>query len=60
MDKAIIMMAVQEETDYELNEKIEEITNLALACEIETMSVLVQNIKQKSNTYYIGSGKSKS
>lgn len=57
MDKAIIMMAVQEETDYELNEKIEEITNLALACEIVAMSVLVQNIKHKSNTYYIGSGK---
>ncbi|HZJ86663.1 MAG TPA: GTPase HflX, partial [Erysipelothrix sp.] len=57
MDQAIIMMAYEKFNDYELEENIEELKNLAYACEIDTMDVLVQNLKRKSNATYIGSGK---
>ena len=54
LDQAIIMMAYQDFNDYELEENIEELQNLAIACEIETMDVLVQNLKKKNNATYIG------
>lgn len=57
MDKAILMMAFQDLSDFELNENIVELKNLAFACEIDTADVLTQNIKKKSNATYIGSGK---
>ena len=57
MDQALIMMAYQNWDDFELNENIEELTNLANACEIEIQDVLTQKIKKKSNATYIGYGK---
>lgn len=57
MDRAILMMAYENLDDFELNENIEELKNLALACEIEAQDVLTQNLKKKSNATYIGAGK---
>ncbi|NLW15570.1 MAG: GTPase HflX [Erysipelothrix sp.] len=57
MDKALIMMAIEDLSDFQLNENIEELKNLALACEMETVDVVTQNIKKKSNAFYIGKGK---
>lgn len=57
MDKSILMVAFQNLTDFELEENIEEIKNLSLACDIETMDVLTQNLKKKTNHFYIGKGK---
>lgn len=57
MDQAILMVAHSNQTDFQLSETIEELENLALACEIETMDVMTQNLKHKTNATYIGSGK---
>lgn len=51
------MMALEQISEDELNENIEEIKNLSEACEIETVSVLTQNIKETSNATFIGKGK---
>lgn len=51
------MMAIEQMSDDDLNENIEEIKNLSEACEIETVSVLTQNIKETSNATFIGKGK---
>lgn len=51
------MMALEQMSEDELNENIEEIKNLSEACEIETVSVLTQNIKETSNATFIGKGK---
>lgn len=57
MDQAVLMFAYQNLSDYEINDNIEELKNLAQACDIETMDVLHQNIRRKSNATYIGKGK---
>jgi len=51
------MMAIEQMSDDDLNENIEEIKNLSEACEIETVSVLTQNVKETSNATFIGKGK---
>lgn len=51
------MMAIEQINEAELNENIDEIKNLAEACEIETVDVLTQNIKVTSNATFIGKGK---
>lgn len=57
MDQAILMVTHENSSEFELNENIEELKNLAMACEIETMEILTQKLKRKSITTYIGKGK---
>ncbi len=57
MDQALLMVAHNNENEFDLQETIEELENLAFACEIETMDVITQNLKKKTNATYIGSGK---
>lgn len=58
MDKSILMIASNQTlSEFDMNQQIEEIKNLSAACEIETLDVLIQNIKTTSNAFYIGKGK---
>ena len=57
MDQALLMVAHNNENEFDLQETIEELENLAYACEIETMDVITQHLKKKTNATYIGSGK---
>lgn len=57
LEKGILVIANHDLNDFELQENKEELIELSLACEIDIEQTVFQNIKVKSNAYYIGSGK---
>ncbi|MGE5631031.1 MAG: GTPase HflX [Caulobacteraceae bacterium] len=46
---------INNQSDF--NESMEELKNLAIACELEIAAVSVQNLKSKNTAYYVGTGK---
>lgn len=57
LNKGILVIANHDLNDFELQENKEELIELSLACEIDIEQTVFQNVKVKSNAYYIGSGK---
>lgn len=52
-----ILIGVNINNQPGFNESMEELKNLALACEMEAVGILEQNLKAVNPIYYIGSGK---
>lgn len=56
MEKAILV-AVCTQNSYDFDENIEEMKNLAYACEIEVDDVITQNLPGINKKFYVNSGK---
>jgi len=56
MEKAILV-GLDTNNDYYFNESMEELKNLATACDVETLDIMVQKADAPNAQFYIGSGK---
>jgi len=52
-----LVVGVNLNQDLYFEESIEELKNLALACDIEPVGEVVQNLQRPNNTHYVGTGK---
>ena len=59
MEKAILVGLHLEDAREDIHESMEELKNLALACEIESVDTVIQNAKKIIGATYIGTGKVK-
>ena len=58
MEKVIVVGVKLNEVDTEtFNDEIEELKNLAEACEMEVVDSVFQNLETFNNNTYVGSGK---
>ncbi len=55
--KALLVVADYFDIDYDLNESIEELKKLTIACHMQVENIVVQHIHKKTPQYYIGKGK---
>lgn len=55
--KAILVGVEYEHMNYDLDISIEELKELAIACDLEVKDVMIQKLSQISSQYYIGKGK---
>jgi GTP-binding protein HflX len=55
--KALLVVADYFDIDYDLNESIEELKKLTVACHMQVENIVVQHIHKKTPQYYIGKGK---
>ena len=55
--KAILVGVEYEHMNYDLDISIEELKELAVACDLEVKDVMIQKLSQISSQYYIGKGK---
>lgn len=55
--KAFLVVADYFDIDYDLNESIEELKKLTIACHMQVENIVVQHIHKKTPQYYIGKGK---
>lgn len=55
--KAILVGAIYDSMDHDINISMNELSDLAFACEIEVEHVVIQRLSKISPKYYIGKGK---
>ena len=55
--KAILVGASYHHMNYDLDISMNELKELAKACDIEVKGVVIQNLEQVTPQYYIGKGK---
>lgn len=56
MEKAILV-GLDTNNDYYFKESMEELKNLATACDVETLDIMIQKADAPNAQFYIGSGK---